>query len=88
MVPGDAGNSSLCHLYDASDSGSEVGVLAGRKTSPFGLYAVIHSYQPVCFSCFGTLICVRRRPEQIETRSTDGRGCFLLVVLTWKSFFF
>lgn len=63
------------------------GVFAGRKTSLFGLYAVIHSYRPVCFCCFGTLIGVRRRPEPIETRRTDGRGGFLLVVLTWKSFF-
>lgn len=65
------------------------GAFAGRKTSRFGLYAVIHSYRPVCFSCFAeTLIGVRRSPEPIETRRTDGRGCFLLLMLTWNSFFF
>lgn len=72
-------------------------VFAGRKTSLFGLYAVIHSYgpvyrppiyRPVCFSCFRTLIGVRRRPERIEMRRTDGRGCFLLVVLTRNSFLY
>lgn len=87
MVPGDAGNSSLCHLYDASDSGSEAGVLAGRKTSPFGLYAVIHSYQPVCFSCFGTLICVRRRPEQIDEKHRR-TGLFSSCCVNVEVFFF
>lgn len=63
-------------------------MLAGCKTSPFGLYAVIHSYQPVCFSCFGTLICVRKKSRADRDETHRRTGLFSSCCVNVNLFFF